>query len=36
MVRITALMDNKARENKALIAEHGLALFVEYADKRIL
>ena len=36
MVRITALMDNKARENKALIAEHGLALFVEYGDQRIL
>ena len=36
MVRITALMDNKARENKALIAEHGLSLFVEYGDQRIL
>lgn len=36
MLRITALMDNKATEHKALIAEHGLALYVEHNDRRIL
>lgn len=36
MLRITALMDNKPTENKALIAEHGLSLYVEYNGRRIL
>jgi len=36
MVRITALMDNKPSENKALIAEHGLSFFVEYNNLRLL
>ena len=36
MLRITALMDNKPTEHKALIAEHGLSLYVEYGGKRIL
>lgn len=36
MLSITALMDNKPTENKTLIAEHGLSLFVEYNDRRIL
>ena len=36
MVSITALMDNKPTEHKALIAEHGLSLFVEYNGRRIL
>lgn len=36
MLHITALMDNKPTENKALIAEHGLSLYVEYEGRRIL
>ena len=36
MLHITALMDNKPSENKALIAEHGLSFFVEYGDYRLL
>ena len=36
MLHITALMDNKPSENKALIAEHGLSFFVEYNDHRLL
>lgn len=36
MLHITALMDNKPTENKALIAEHGLSFFVEYRGLRIL
>ena len=36
MLRITALMDNKPSENKALIAEHGLSLLAQYRDLRIL
>lgn len=36
MLRITALMDNKPTENKALIAEHGLSLYVEHNGCRIL
>ena len=36
MLRITALMDNKPSENKALIAEHGLSLLARYGEKRIL
>ena len=36
MLRITALMDNKPSENKALIAEHGLSLLAQYGDRRIL
>ena len=36
MVRITALMDNKPSEHKALIAEHGLALDVEHNGRRSL
>lgn len=36
MLRITALMDNKATEHKALIAEHGLSLYVEHNGRRIL
>lgn len=36
MLYITALMDNKPTENKALIAEHGLSLYVQHNGKRIL
>ena len=36
MLHITALMDNKATENKALIAEHGLSFFVAYQGLRLL
>ena len=36
MLHITALMDNKPTENKALIAEHGLSLYVEHNGRRIL
>lgn len=36
MLHITALMDNKLSENKALIAEHGLSLLVRYNGKRLL
>lgn len=36
MLCITALMDNKPTEHKALIAEHGLSLFVEYRGRRML
>lgn len=36
MVRITALMDNKPSEHKALIAEHGLSLYVDYSGFRFL
>lgn len=36
MLRITALMDNKPSAHKALIAEHGLSLYAEYHDRRIL
>lgn len=36
MLCITALMDNKPTEHKALIAEHGLSLFVEYDGQRLL
>lgn len=36
MLHITALMDNKPTENKALIAEHGLSLFLTYNGRRIL
>lgn len=36
MLRITALMDNKPTEHKALIAEHGLSLYVEHGGRRIL
>ena len=36
MLRITALVDNKPSENKALIAEHGLSLLAQYRDLRIL
>ena len=36
MLRITALMDNKPSENKALIAEHGLSLLAQYQGRRIL
>ena len=36
MLHITALMDNKPSENKALIAEHGLSFFVEYRGLRLL
>ena len=36
MVCITALMDNKPSEHKALIAEHGLSLYVEHNGRRIL
>lgn len=36
MISITALMDNKPTEHKALIAEHGLSLYVEYNGRRIL
>lgn len=36
MVCVTALMDNKRSENKALIAEHGLSYLLEWKDRRIL
>lgn len=36
MLHITALMDNKPTENKALIAEHGLSFYAEYGGRRIL
>lgn len=36
MVRITALMDNHRSENKALVAEHGLSLLLEWPGRRIL
>lgn len=36
MLRITALMDNKPTEHKALIAEHGLSLYVEHNGRKIL
>lgn len=36
MLSLTALMDNKPTEHKALIAEHGLSLFVEYNGLRLL
>ena len=36
MLSITALMDNKPTEHKALIAEHGLSLYVEYNGRRLL
>lgn len=36
MVRITALMDNVRSENKALVAEHGLSLLLEWPGRRIL
>ncbi|MGN0373323.1 MAG: MBL fold metallo-hydrolase [Enterocloster sp.] len=36
MVQITALMDNKLSENKALIAEHGLSLLIEKDGFRML
>lgn len=36
MLHITALMDNKLTEHKALIAEHGLSLYVCFNGKRIL
>lgn len=36
MIRITALMDDRPSENKALLYEHGLSLLVEKNDIRIL
>lgn len=36
MLHITALMDNKPAEHKALIAEHGLSLHVNYNGRNIL
>lgn len=36
MVRITALMDNKPSEHKALINEHGLSYLVQREDCRLL
>ncbi len=36
MLRITALMDNKPSEQKALIAEHGLSLLIEGRGQRVL
>lgn len=36
MLRITALMDNKLSEHRALTAEHGLSFYVEYNGRRIL
>jgi len=36
MVRITALMENKPSEQKALINEHGLSLLIECEGKRYL
>ena len=36
MLRITALMDNKPSEQKALIAEHGLSMLIEGKGRRLL
>lgn len=36
MLHITALMDNKSTEHKALIAEHGLSLYLEHDGRRML
>lgn len=36
ILKITALLDNKPSEHKELISEHGLSLYVEYKDKKIL
>lgn len=36
MLSLTALMDNKPTEHKALIAEHGLSLHVQYGNRRLL
>ena len=36
MTQISAIMENKASENKALINEHGLSFFIEKDNKRIL
>ena len=36
MIQITALMDNKMSENKALINEHGLSFLIEKDGKKIL
>ena len=36
MIRVTALMDNKPSENKALVAEHGLSFLVETPGYRML
>lgn len=36
MVRITALMDDKAGEHLALTAEHGLSFYIEYGGRRYL
>ena len=36
MLKITALMDDRPGADARLVAEHGLSLFVEYGEKRIL
>lgn len=36
MIRMTALMDDLASKNQALVSEHGLSYFIEAGDKRIL
>jgi len=36
MLRLTALMDDRAAAHGRCEAEHGLSVFVEYGDKRIL
>ena len=36
MLHITALMDNKPTEHKALIAEHGLSMYLSYNGRRSL
>ena len=36
LVKITALMDDRAGADRRLVSEHGLSLFVEYGEKRIL
>lgn len=36
MVRITALMDDKAGEHLGLVAEHGLSFYIEYQDQKYL
>ena len=36
MLRITALMENKASANRALVNEHGLSLLLESDGRRIL
>lgn len=36
LLKITTLLDNLMSEHKALVAEHGLSLYIEWNDKKIL